>query len=357
MRNRWLASLTVLAAVIAFVSLAPVHVVGQSKTAAAAPKAKAWTPPRTAWGAPDLQGVWDYRNITPLQRPDSLAGKQVLTDEEAATYEQTENRRQNRDLVDLTRGNEQYQALAEGGVGGVVVPYNEFWYDRGSKVIASKRTSLIVDPPDGKVPPRVRQAGAGRQGGGGGGGEAGGGNNNAFANPEDLGLGNRCVARPIPRTSGPYNNNVQIQQAPGYVVLTYEMAHDARIIPLDGRPHLPKTMRQWMGDSRGHWDGDTLVIDTANFTAKTNFQGSGENLHLVERYKLTDAKTLSYEFTVDDATVWTRPWTVEYPMLKNPERMYEYGCQEGNYALQGILAGARDEEKRKAPGATANRPR
>lgn len=355
MRNRWLASLTVPAAVIAFLTLAPVSLVGQSKPAAAPTKAKAWTPPRTPWGAPDLQGVWDYRNITPLQRPDSLAGKQVLTDEEAAAYEREESRRQNRDLVDLTRGSEQYPALAEGGVGGVVVPYNEFWYDRGKKVIGSKRTSLIIDPPDGKLPPRVRQAGAGRQGGGGG--EAGGGNTNSFANPEDLGLGNRCVARGLPRLSGPYNNNVQIVQAPNYVVLTFEMAHDTRVVPLDGRPHLPPTMRQWMGDSRGRWEGDTLVIDTINFNSKTNFQGSGENLHLVERYKLLDAKTLSYEFTVDDATVWTRPWTAEFPIVKNPDRMYEYGCQEANYAMQGILAGSRELDRNKATAATGNRPR
>lgn len=355
MRNRFLASLTVLAAVIALVALAPVPVAGQSKTAAAAPKAKAWTPPRTPWGAPDLQGVWDYRTITPLQRPDSLAGKQVLTDEEAAAYEREENRRQNRDLVDLVRGNNQYPALAEGGVGGVVVPYNEFWYDRGNKVIGSKRTSLIVDPPDGKIPPRVRQASAGRQGGGGG--EGGGGNNNAFANPEDLGLGLRCVARPLPRISGPYNNNVQIVQAPGYVVMTHEMAHDTRIIPLDGRPHLPPNLRLWMGDSRGRWEGDTLVVDTTNFNVKANFQGSSENLHLVERYKLVDATTLSYEFTVEDATVWTRPWKAEFPMLRNPDHMYEYSCQEGNYAMQGILAGARELEKNKAPGAATKRPR
>src|SRR5204863_398087 len=162
-------------------------------------------------------GIWDYRNITPLQRPAVFGEKAVLTDEEAAAYEREENRRQNRDLVDLTKGNDQYPALAEGGTGGVVVPYNEFWYDRGSR----------------------------------------------------------------------------------------------------------------------------FVVDTVNFTSKAPFQGSGENLHLVERYKLLDAKTLSYEFTVEDPTVWTRPWTVQYPMLKNPERMYEYGCQENNYAIQGILAGSR----------------
>jgi hypothetical protein len=344
MSHRLLASLSVLVAVIAFVALAPVLVVGQSQSAAAATKARDWTPPRTPWGAPDLQGVWDYRTITPLQRPDSLTGKQVLTDEEAAVFEREENRRQNRDLVDRQKGNDQYPPLGEGGVGGVVVPYNEFWYDRGSKVIGSKRTSLIVDPPDGRVPPFTPQRV--RSGGGGGG--------NSPANPEDLTLGNRCVARDFPRVPGAYNNNVQIVQGPGYVVFIHEMAHDARVVPLDGRPHLPPTMRQWMGDARGRWEGNTLVVDTTNFTAKTNFQGSGENLHLVERFKLMDAKTLSYEFTVDDATTWTRPWTVEFPMMRNPERIYEYACHEGNYAVFDILAGARADDK-KAAAEAANK--
>ena len=340
MSHRFFASLSVLAAVIAFVALALVPVAGQSKTAATATKAGGWTAPRTPWGAPDLQGVWDYRTITPLQRPDSLAGKRVLTDEEAAAFERDENRRQNRDLVDREKGNEQYPPLGEGGVGGVVVPYNEFWYDRGSKVIGSKRTSLIVDPPDGRVPASTQQRGMGRRGGGG--------RADSPANPEELGLGNRCVARDLPRVPGAYNNNVQIVQAPGYVVFIHEMAHDTRVVPLDGRPHLPPTMRQWMGDARGRWEGNTLVVDTTNFTGKTNFQGSGENLHLVERFKLVDAKTLSYEFTVDDATTWTRPWTVEFPMLKSPDRMYEYACHEGNYALVDILAGARADDKKAA---------
>jgi hypothetical protein len=279
--------------------------------------------------------------ITPLQRPEAFAGKAVLSEEEAAAYEARENQRQNRDLVDRERGNEQYRALGEGGVGGVVVPYNEFWYDRGD-ALADNRTSLIIDPPDGRIPPFVEGRAPRR---GGGGGENAGGNVAGPANPEDLGLGNRCIARGAPRVSGPYNNNIEIVQSPNTVVLIYEMAHDARVIPLDGRPHLPETLRQWMGDARGHWEGDTLVVQTKNFNGKAPFQGASENLVLTERFKLVDAKTLSYEFTINDPTTWTRSWTVEYPMRKNPERIYEYACHENNYAGYGILAGARVEEK------------
>jgi hypothetical protein len=333
MRNRWLASLTVAGAVMAAVGLAQIPLAGQSSTS--------FTPPRTAWGHPDLQGVWDYRTMTPLQRAERFAGKEVLTDEEAAAFEEEENRRNNRDLVDLVKGNANYPALATGGVGGVVVPYNEFWYDRGSKLLDSKRTSLIVDPPDGRIPRRARMGAAT-----GGGGEGGGGGNQAFANPEELNFGLRCTARGMPRVSGAYNNNIQIVQSPNHVALTYEMAHDTRLIPLDGRPHLPPALRQSMGDSRGRWEGDTLVVETVNFLPRNNFQGASAELHLTERFKLVDAKTMSYEFTVKDDTVFTRPWTVEFPMLKNTERMYEYGCQENNYALIGILGGTREQEKR-----------
>jgi hypothetical protein len=172
-----------------------------------------------------------------------------------------------------------------------------------------------------------------------------GGNATGPANPEDLGLGNRCIARGAPRVSGPYNNNIEIVQSANMVVLIYEMAHDARIIPLDGRPRLSQNVRQWMGDARGHWEGDTLVVETTNFNGKAPFQGASANLVLTERFKLLDAATLSYEFTIEDPTTWVRPWTVQYPMRRNPERIYEYACHENNYAGYGILAGARVEEK------------
>jgi hypothetical protein len=304
--------------------------------------------PRTPWGAPDLQGVWDYRTITPLQRPDGFAGKTALTDEEAAAYEARENQRQNRDLVDRVTGNEQYQALGEGGVGGVVVPYNEFWYDRGHELI-DNRTSLIVDPPDGRIPALVRPRPMARAPGGEGGNASG------PANPEDLGLGNRCIARGAPRVSGPYNNNIEIVQSANMVVLIYEMAHDARIIPLDGRPHLPQNVRQWMGDARGYWEGETLVVETTNFNGKAPFQGASADVVLKERFKLLDGETLSYEFTIEDPATWVRPWTVQYPMRRNPERIYEYACHENNYAGYGILAGARVEEKAASEQASPKR--
>lgn len=333
MSARRFASRAVLVALV--VSAAAVAVAGQSQTAAAA-RSAASPVPRTPWGAPDLQGVWDFRNITPLERPTALAGKQVLTDEEAAEFEREEYRRQNRDLVDPKKGGAGYPPESQGGV----VPYNEFWYDRGTKMVGAKRTSLIVDPPDGQVPPltpAAQQRVASRQQS----------RDRLAAGPEDRSLWERCITRELPRLSGAYNNNVQIVQSADHVVLLYEMVHDARIIPLDGRPHLPQTVRQWMGDARGRWEGNTLVVETANFTRKANFRGSGENLQLVERFTRLDADTLNYQFTVSDPTVWTRPWTTAFPMLKNPDPMYEYACHEGNSGMVGILAGARAEEKEK----------
>ncbi len=326
MTHRSFASLGLLLALATIVSPGPVLAQSQKVTAGSA------SMPRLPWGDPDLQGTWDYRTITPLERPDALAGKQVLTDEEAAAFEQVEYRRQNRDLVDPKKGGAGYPAESEGGV----VPYNEFWYDRGTKVVGSKRSSLIVDPPDGKVPAFV--AGAQQR-------ARRGNREDAVAGPEDRNLWERCITRDLPRISAAYNNNVEVVQAPGYVLLLNEMVHDARVIPLDGRPHAPQSVRQWMGDSRGRWDGDTLVVETTNFTNKTNFRGSGEKLLLVERFTRVDAETLGYEFTVSDATVWVTPWTASFPMARNPEDMYEYACHEGNHGMLGILGGARAQEK------------
>ena len=307
---------------------------------------------RTPWGHPDLQGVWDFRTITPLERPAELADKAVLTEEEAAAYQTLENRRQNRDLVDPEKGGALYPPESQGGV----VPYNEFWYDRGATLVEDRRTSLIVDPPDGRLP--ARQAGALEQIGSAGEDlpgsrpvryRAGG---IGADGPEDRGLGERCLLgfnSGPPLIPGAYNNNIQVFQTPTHVVIHHEMVHDARIVPLDGRPHLSGAIRQWMGDGRGRWDGDTLVVETTNFTDKTasfspaitSAVGTGATLTLTERFTRVDRDTLLYEYTVDDATVFTRGFTAAIPMRRSELPVFEYACHEGNRGLENILAGAR----------------
>ena len=316
--------------------------------------------PRTPWGAPDLGGVWDFRTITPLERPAELAGRARLTSEEAASYEAAENRRQNRDLVDPEKGGAIYPPESQGGV----VPYNEFWYDRGDRVVADRRTSLIVDPPDGRLPPL--QPGAREQIGAAGEdlpGErpvlyrAGG---IGADGPEDRGLGERCI---LGFNSGPplipaaYNNNVQIFQTRDHVVILSEMVHDARVVPLDGRARLAPAVRLWMGDGRGRWEGDTLVVETRNFSRRTpSFNptittavGSGETLRLTERFTRVDADTLRYEYTVDDPATFTRRFTAAIPMRRSELPLFEYACHEGNRGLHNILAGARAAERRAQP--------
>jgi hypothetical protein len=312
---------------IAIVSLTPVPVAGQAPSAAAK-TANTWTAPRTPDGHPDLQGIWDFRTITPLERPDTLGGKQVLSEEELAAVETEAAQRR----ID--------RAPREGDTGS----YNRFWVDGGTAV-RDKRSSLIVDPPDGKLPPltpdgqkrlAARTEALRRP---------------AFG-PEDRSLGERCIlgfnAGP-PMVPGAYNQNVQLFQAPGYVVFLNEMVHNARIVPIDGRPH--GSIRQWNGDSRGRWEGNTLVVETTNFTDKgigalqAKLQVTDENLYLVERFTRVDVDTLLYEFTVNDPTTWTKPWTASIPMAKSQEQMYEYACHEGNYGLLGILEGARADDK------------
>ena len=344
MRRRSIALTGAVAIGIAVTSLAVVipaaqgQSAGKQTSAKATPAAKSSNVPRTADGQPDLQGVWDYRTITPLERPKDLGTKAFFTDEEAAKYEKQENQRQNRDLIDPEQGGLQYPP-------GGVVPYNEFWYDRGNKVAGTKRTSLIVDPPDGRLPAwtpegqKLANLRAIAQ------------RDDQLGHPhadswEDLPLQERCLiglnAGP-PMVPGAYNNNVQLFQTPGYVVILNEMVHSARIVHLDGRPH--GSIRQWQGDSIGHWEGNTLVVDTTNFKRETSLDGSSANTHLIERFTRTDANTLLYEFTVDDATIWTKPWTAVVPMTKTEDPIYEYACHEANYAMTGILGGARAAEK------------
>ena len=289
-----------------------------------APK-RAGTAPRTPWGEPDLQGIWDFATITPMERPTELAGKEVLTEEEAVEREaQAAQRRVDR-------------PPRQGDTGS----YNQFWFDSGTKVISTKRTSLVVDPPDGKIPPvtsEARQRAEARAAV----------TRRPAAGPEDLDLATRCIlgfnAGP-PMVPGAYNNNVQLFQTPGSVVILNEMVNDARVVPLDGRPHLPKNIRQWRGDSRGRWEGNTLVVDTTNFRDQTNFRGATASLHVVERFTRVDDGTLLYEFTVDDPMTWTRPWSAAVPMTKTEGPIYEYACHEGNYGMLNILTGARAQEK------------
>ena len=312
--------------------------------------------PRLSDGRPNLQGVWDFRTLTPLQRPQDQENS-VLSFEEAAEIEARSVARTNQAFSPSEVRDEPLPA------GGAVGAYNQYWVDQGAGVVGDKRTSLITDPPSGRVPMlqpgqelvelslnedrpgarpvRVRAAGIGAD------------------SYEDRGLAERCL---LGFNSGPpivpagYNQNIQIFQTPDHVVILHEMVHDARVVPLDGRGHLPEGVRQWMGDSRGHWEGDVLVVETTNFTDKTaSFNpsvatgaGDGTSLHLTERFSLMDGDTLQYEFTVDDLKTFTEPFTAILPM-KRGEGMYEYACHEGNYGLSNILSGARQEEQRRVP--------
>ena len=303
----------------------------------AAAQGKASTPPRTPDGKPNLAGIYSFSTITPLQRPSTLAGKAALSDEEAAEFEAAENTRLNRDLFDPVKGQPSagYAPRAEGGV----LSYNEFWYERGSRLTKDRRTSLIVDPPSGTIPltdaARRRIAERTQLS-----------NSGAGDSYEDRPLADRCLIgfnSGPPMTPGAYNNNVQIMQVPGQVVIINEMVHNARIIPTDGRPHTK--LRQWSGDSRGRWEGDTLVVETINFRRETSLQGSTADTTLVERFTRIDPDTIKYEFTVSDPHSYTQPWSAMLPLSKIPGPIFEYGCHEGNYALPNILAGARAQEK------------
>jgi hypothetical protein len=293
--------------------------------AATAPAAKAWTAPRTAEGQPDLQGVWDYRSATPLERPREFAGKEFLTDQEVADVER------------------RAKELELKGRAQSIHPV--WWLDYGTNVVGTRRSSLVVDPPDGRVPPMTpeaqkreadRRAEAAQFG--------------PVDAPENRNLWERCVTREMPEAMlpGPYNSNIRIVQSQGYVVIVMEMIHDARIIPLDGRPHLPASIRTWLGDPRGRWEGNTLVVETTNFSDKTNYRGSGANLRLVERFTRVAPDVLQYQVTLEDPTTWTRPWTIEVPMVRSDGEMYEYACHEGNYGLKNMLTNARAAEQEAA---------
>ncbi len=340
---------------------------------------KVWTAPRTSDGHPDLQGVYDVATITPLERPAALGDRLVLTDEEVAAAELYEQQRIDKGAEpsradrgappvggDTSPTKSYLEGLFRSG-GGVVGGYNNFWIAAGTKnvvVDGQKRSSLVVDPISGRAPrtkPEAQRRNAAylatrvspdaNEG-------AAAGPPGAYDGPESRPLAERCLLG-FGSTSGPptlpnyfYNNLKQIVQTRDSVMILNEMVHDARVIRIGGQ-HLPQTIRKWMGDSVGHWEGETLVVDTTNFTEKTQFHGSGPDLHVVERFTRTDPKTLLYRFTVEDPSTWDRPWSGEYPWNGTGEQLYEYACHEGNYSLEGVLKGARLNE---AQAAAAKKP-
>ncbi|PYR35099.1 MAG: hypothetical protein DMF89_14670 [Acidobacteria bacterium] len=280
---------------------------------------KGWTAPRTAWGHPDLQGVWDQTTGTPLERPKDLAGKATLSDEEA-----------------VERERRRFAAFDESGRAGGTGDYGSVWRE-GSKN-ALNRTSLVIDPPDGRLPtltPTGQQAAAERA-------------RSRRQSPadtwEDRSLWERCITRGTPRIPNNYNSNWHILQTPQYVVIEQEMIHETRIIPLDDRPRVSSHLRQWLGEPRGRWEGATLVVESTGFDPRQEFNGLRlVNARLVERFTRTGPDTIDYRFTIDDLATYTKPFTVSLPMVRGTE-YFEYACHEGNYGLAGILAGARAED-------------
>ena len=293
---------------------------------------------KNVFGQPDLVGVWTNDSITPLQRPAAWAGKTSLTDAEVAQLKQATQKLEDAGdalfgdelIIDALDGKQQ-PASHDTETGN----YNGFWLPNRD---IDNRTSLIVDPVDGRIPPETPAAQARRA---------------ALAEqrrlhpadgPESRGLSERCLTFGVPRFQAAYSSVYQIVQSPSHVVFLMETIHEARVIPMDGRPHVSDAIRQWMGDSRGHWEGDTLVVDTKGFSPKTAFMGVSNDLHLVERFTRVSANTLKYDATMSDPTTWTRPWTARILFKRTDEPLLEYACHEGNVGLFGILSGARKQE-------------
>jgi hypothetical protein len=287
---------------------------------------------RTPWGDPDLQGTWSNQTITPLERPKEFADKSHFTEEEARAYET--RMRQQLNVDNRTPGTERDVSLA----------YNDAWWDRGEKIVEDRRTALIIDPADGRIPPLTpaaqERAAAERK--------ASAAEDRSPGSWEDFDVYSRCIMRSaLPRLSTGYNNNYEIVQTPGYIAIFQEQMHDTRIIPLGKVPHAPDSVRTWLGDSRGWWEGDTLVVETTNFTDQARgatFREATKNMKLIERFRRVDDDTIDYRFTVDDPATWTRPWTAALPWNKADGLIYEYACHEGNYGLANILRGARVAE-------------
>jgi hypothetical protein len=310
--------------------IAAIAIVAASLTASAQQKARPWTAPRTAWGDPDLQGTWTNETITPFERPTALANKPFLTAAEATDLEARAARQ---------RESADDEPPRPGDVGN----YNQAWFDSGTRVVSTLQSSLVVDPPDGRVPLRAE---AQKQ------------RDEYVAHEADtldtMSPWDRCITRGIPGGLFPagYNNGYEIMQGPGYVLIHYEMIHAARIIPTDGRRHLPAQLRFWDGDSVGHWEGDTLVVDVTNYNGRgwiaTNASAGrirgvlqSDALHVVERFTRANANTIHYQATIDDPKTYTRPWTLAVPLERDDQyRIYEYACHEGNHSVENMLRAA-----------------
>jgi len=338
MNHRFPLLIAVLAVAIAVVLLAPAAFSQASSTATKAPAAKAWTK-KTPDGQPDLQGYWTNNSYTPLARPANV-NKEYYTEAELAQ------------TVKTRAANEAEQTVP-GTVGDVHYDFTQFGLDRSQGTLAKNmRTAFIIDPADGRIPPMTAE-GTKRQA-----------DRNAvlrvpggqWDSVQNVNTGTRCIIQGAgpPMLPQGYNSNYQIVQGAGYVMILVEMIGDLRIIPLDGRPPIPSSVRQYMGDSRGHWEGDTLIVETSNFNYRAgnaNLRGASDNFKLIERFKRVDENTLSYQFTVNDPSTYTKPWTAEVPFAKINGPIFEMACHEGNYGLRNILAGARADERRAAEAA------
>jgi hypothetical protein len=317
MRHRVLVFSGILSILVAVCALTATQAAGQRK---------AWTPPRTPWGEPDLQGKWSYATITPLERPGDQAGRETLSDGEIAALNE-----------DARTGADKRDGGADADLARA---YNAYWYDRGKSI---GRTSLIIDPPDGRLPQltsegRRRQAAIAEQ-------QAG----HEYDSWENRPLQERCITyHGVPPLPTGYNNTYQIFQTPGLVVILDENIHDVRTIPLDGRPHLGRHLRQWNGNSIGHWDGNTLVVETTNYSPATTFRFpvAAESMRATERFTRAASDRIDYTFTIDDQATYARPWTVAIPLKGVPDYViFEYACHEGNYSIKNVLSGARAQEK------------
>ncbi|MGD0134798.1 MAG: hypothetical protein ABSE57_22340 [Bryobacteraceae bacterium] len=336
-------NLTFLAMAAGVLSLLPGQAIAQSLNAKPARTAtQTWTVPRTADGKPDLQGVWANNTATPLERPKILAGREFLTEQEVAALKAKAAELFKDGNSDAAFGDSVFESVLENvkgtksgfkSVDGDTGDYSSVWTVERDW---DNRTSLITDPPDGRLPPMTPEAQKqqasisfiGRP----------------AAGPEDRSLSERCITYGSPQMTAGYQSYRQIVQTPNSVAMVTEMIHDSRVIPLNGGPHLPSTIQTWMGDARGHWEGDTLVVDSTNFKPGAFRTVSTEKLHVVERFTRSSPDILQWEITIDDPGAWTKPWTAKIPLRSAKKAIYEYACHEGNYGLADILAGARRED-------------